>query len=101
MESADEILARLQIDAHFSTDRTVHLSQQSRGRLHKRNSAQISCGNETREIAHDTSAQGDDKTLSLEPMLREAVIAELHALHTLGPFTRGNRHQDRSKAGLP
>ena len=61
METADEIFPGLQIDAHFTTDGTIHLGKQGGRHLHKFDSAQISCCHESSEVANHAAAERDNE----------------------------------------
>ena len=108
VECADKILSGLEVDAHFSPDRTIDLREQRRRRLHKGNAAQVSRGDESRQVANNPAAQGDDKRRALQPMPGELAVTTLDRLQTLGSFARWNGEQnsiepralERSDCGL-
>ena len=61
VECADEILARLEVQADFAAHGAVHLRQERGGHLHERQAPQVSGRHETRQVAHYAAAEGDDE----------------------------------------
>jgi hypothetical protein len=61
VKRADEVLARLQIQADLAADGAVHLGEQGGRHLHERQAAQIRRRHKSREIAHHTAAEGNDE----------------------------------------
>ena len=98
IKRADEIFAGLQIDADLAADGAVHLRQQRRRHLHKRDAAQIRCRDKPRQIADHAAAERDDEGFAFEPVRREQVVAGLNGFQTFGRFARRNHNQRRRKA---
>src|SRR5262249_39967648 len=97
---SDQVFAGLEIDARFSADGTVDLSEQGGGNLDEGDATQITGGDETREVTDDTAAECDDEGLAFQAMRGEFVETLFHELHALGFFTGGNRHRDGFEAGI-
>ena len=98
VKRAHEIFTGLQIDADLAADGAVHLRQQRRRHLHKRDAAQIRRGDEPGQIADHAAAERDDEGFAFEPVRREQVVAGLNGFQTFGRFTRRNHNQRRRKA---
>src|SRR5690606_35564312 len=66
VEGADEVLAGRQVYPDLTADRTVDLGQQRRRDLHQADAAQPRGGREARRVAHDTAAEGNDGSGTVE-----------------------------------
>ncbi len=100
MKSAHEVFAGFEVDAGLAADRAVHLREQGRGRLDKRDAPQVSRRDKARQVADDAAAQSHDERSSLEAMAGEAVATESHHVEALGRFPRGNNQQHGVDARL-
>ena len=100
VESADQIFAGLEIDAHFPAHGTVHLGEQGGGHLDQRHSAQVGGGDETRQIPDHATAQRHDERLALHAMGGELIVAGMENLQTLGAFPRRHENEGRIKPRL-
>jgi hypothetical protein len=90
MERPHEVLARLQINADFSADRTVHLRQQGCWNLHEIDAAQKRCSDKPGEIANDAAAERNHKGLPLDTVRGELIVACRGNLQALGSFAARN-----------
>src|SRR5579864_6646333 len=83
VKGAYKILAGLEVNSDFAADRTVHLCQERCRDLNKRDSAKVSCRNETGEISDHTAPKGDDEGLAFQALRGQLVVAECNGLEAL------------------
>ena len=60
---------------------------------------QIRGGHKSRQIAHDTASQGQDKGTTFQSRGRQAIVALLHYGQPFGRLTRGHGDEEGVKAG--
>ena len=65
VEGADQILAERMIDPDLAANRRVHLRQKRRRDVHERDAAQVAGGGESRHVADDAAAEGDERRLAI------------------------------------
>ena len=99
MERADEIFARLEIDADLAADRRINLRQQRGGHLDKVDAAQVRRGDKPREISDNSTAERNDERFAFEAVFGKLFVAALDYLHALGAFTGGNFDEQRFETG--
>src|SRR6266446_3573751 len=86
MKSADQILTGRCVHSGLSTDRSINLSEQRRGHLNKRDTAQISSRRESRQVAHNPAAKRDHRIASFKSSFskkRERLFQRTERLVTL------------------
>ena len=66
VEGADEVLARLVIDAGLASHGGVHVGEDGGGALHPAKSAQGRGGHEARQVAGHAAAEGDDHRVAVD-----------------------------------
>ena len=65
IERADQIFSLGQIYAGLPADGAVHLRHQRRRNVHQTDASQVSCRCETRHVADDSAAHGDNRRVPI------------------------------------
>ena len=97
MECSHQILSGLQVNPHLAADGTVHLGEQRGGNLNEGDASQIGRGHKACQIAHNSTTEGHDETLPLNPMRGQLVVALLDGGEILDRFAGLHRDQGRSE----
>ncbi len=99
MESADQILAVLGIDAGLPADRRIDLGQQRGRHLDIIDAATDRGGGEAGKIADDAAAECDHQVGALDAANDERFTELLVGAEALGVLSRGQNHAARHDAG--
>ena len=92
VEGADHVFAQWVVDGGFAAHRGVHLRQQRGGQLHKGHATHVAGGSKAGDIAHHTTAQGEQHGFAIAAVLQQGIKNQVQSGPGFVLFTVGQTH---------